>query len=381
LNALECSKDTELVDQVSSLVHRNRELTTAVNTILKTLDLTSPLNIGARLIDLLSKSQLLAELCELMTVPNPDLLRSEIEGLIDSNRRFESLRSMFPLSQKPLRQEIGDLQRELNDLLAERSELESLLKSNKVVPAASQMVEDLQNFSELFSRLMGALSSSPMKITFPLSRPSQERLVKLISDFKEKTNDLQRQIDGVMSGASALGFRGSRLSDAVDFIVASFVESEKQQLGERMHAELMDVRRVNETERELAQKQRHKAKKRVAELRGTLGAMHQRNATIEDELRGQLDAEKRKGQQAMTELEKERRIHEELMLVIGGKAADSEYLRSKLSEREMKELVKAQEIRTFIDQMQAKQAEEQRLLDLACRNREEIFRRPSLNPG
>jgi hypothetical protein len=285
---------------------------------------------------------------------------------------------MFPLSQKPLRQEIGDLQRELDDLLAERSELESLLKSNKVVPAASQMVEDLQNCSELFSRLMGALSSSPMKITFPLSRPFQERLVKLISDFKEKTNDLQRQIDGVLSGASTLGFRGSRLSDAVDFIVSSFVESEKQQLGERMHAELMAVRRVNETERELAQKQRQKAKKRVAELRGTLGAMHQRNATIEDELRGQLDAEKRKGQQAMTELEKERRIHEELMLVIGGKAADSEYLRSKLSEREMKELVKAQEIRTFIDQMQAKQAEEQRLLDLACRNRKDTFRRPSI---
>jgi hypothetical protein len=380
LNALDCSKDTELVDQVSSLVHRNGELTTTVNTILKRLDLTRPQDIGRRLIDLLSTSQLVAELCEIMSVSNPDLLKSAIEGLIDSNRQVESLHLMFPLSQSPLRQKIADMQREMSALLAERSALESLLNSHKVVPAASQMVDDLQNCSELFSRLLGALSSTPMQITFPLSRPFQERLVRLILDFKEKTTDIQRQVDGVLSRASSLGFRGSRLSDAVDFIVASFVESEKQQLGERMHAELMDVRRLSETERELAQKQRHKAKKRVAELRGTLGAVQERNATKEDELRAQLDAEKRKGQQALSELENERRIHEELMLVIGGKAADSEYLRSKLSAREMKELVKAQETRTFISQMRAKQAEEQGLLELARRNREETFRHPSLNP-
>jgi hypothetical protein len=376
LTSLDCSKDTELVDQVSSLVHTNGALTTAVNTILKTLDLTSPLDIGRRLIDLLTKSQLLAEICQLMAVSNPDLLRSSIEDLIDSNGQFESLHSMFPLSQSPLREKIADLQREKSDLLAERSELESLLKSHEVVPAASQMVDDLRNCSELFSRLLGALSSSPLKITFPLSRPFQERLVRLLSDFKEKTNDFQRQVDGILGRAAALGFRGSRLEEAVNFIVASFVESEKQRLGQQMHAELMDVRRLNEKERGLAQKQRQKAKKRVAGMREALASIQERNATKEDELRAELAAEKSKAQQAANELEDKRRIHEELMLVIGGKAADSEYLRSKLSEREMKELTKAQEIRTYVEQMQTKQAEEQRR-----RDREDTFQRRSINPS
>jgi len=243
----------------------------------------------------------------------------------------------------------------------------------------TQLLTDFGGSSELFSELLGVLSSSPMTITFPLSRAEKERLINVISGFKHRMTDLQRQTDAVFTRAASLGFRGSRLSEAVDFIAAACVDTEKQKLSERMYHDMMDVRSRSEKEREVAEKQRHKAKQRISDLRGRIAVMQEHKATTEEELSERLEQEKQKLQQVTEELEHEKKIHQELMLAISGKAADSEYLRSRLNAKEMKKLTKAQEIRRFVEQMQEREAEEQRLRGLAQKNRQEAFKRGTTN--
>jgi hypothetical protein len=93
-----------------------------------------------------------------------------------------------------------------------------------------------------------------------------------------------------------------------------------------------------------------------------------------------IEEQRRKVIQLNDQLENKRKVQEELMQVIKGEAADTEYLRSKLSEREMRQLVKAQETKRFIDQMMAKSTEESRLLDLQRKTRQETFGRKQQNP-
>jgi chromosome segregation ATPase len=127
---------------------------------------------------------------------------------------------------------------------------------------------------------------------------------------------------------------------------------------------------VSEKERELADKERGKAKKRISDLRGTISSLQERTRTREEELMRDLSEEQKKVAQLSVDLEQFRRIREELMQVIVGGAADTEYLKSKLSEREMKQV---------LDQMTAKQDEEKRPPEVQRRSRQESFGKKSPN--
>jgi hypothetical protein len=133
------------------------------------------------------------------------------------------------------------------------------------------------------------------------------------------------------------------------------------------------------SERAIADKERGKAKKRMTDLRGTIASLQERTAVREEELMKDLENERKKVTQLGDELENRRKMQEELMQVIRGEAADTEYLRSKLSEREMRQLAKAQETKRFIDQMMAKSAEEGRLLELQRKTRQETLGRKQAN--
>jgi arsenate reductase-like glutaredoxin family protein len=300
-------------------------------------------------------------MCELLDVSNPGLLKSALLSLIDANEQLQSLRSCLPMSSgDSLRQTIADIQREHNELLREREEVAELLNSQSVVPTITEILEELEDASALFSRLLGILSGNPMRITFPLSKPIQERLVHLVSDFGERMSDAQLQIESVMSHALSLGFHGSGLQEAVDFIAAAFVDAERQKQCERIHQDMIDIRSMSERERAIAERQRGEAKQRISDLRSALSTIQERAATREEELSADLESAQRKLREATDQLQTERRIHEELMSVIGGKVTDNDFLRSRLSEREMKDIAQAQQ--------------DQRRPDLSRRNRQDTLR-------
>jgi hypothetical protein len=137
---------------------------------------------------------------------------------------------------------------------------------------------------------------------------------------------------------------------------------------------------MSEKERGIADRERGKAKKRIADLRATIASLQERSAFREEESMREIEGERRMLNQANEELENRRKVQEELMQVIRGEAADTEYLRSKLSEREMRQLVKAQETKRFIDQMLAQSAEESRLLELQRKIRQETLGRKTGSP-
>jgi hypothetical protein len=134
---------------------------------------------------------------------------------------------------------------------------------------------------------------------------------------------------------------------------------------------------VNERERAVLEKQNAKSNQKIAELRSALGALTSKSAEREDEFRSEVDAERAKLRQVSDDLENERKIHEELMMVIAGNSADGDYLRSKLSEREVRQLARAEETRRYIDQLLAKTAEGNQVLELQRRAREDALIRGS----
>jgi 23S rRNA pseudoU1915 N3-methylase RlmH len=214
-------------------------------------------------------------------------------------------------------------------------------------------------------------------MSYPLSKALQDRLISLITEFKERTDRYQKEIQAILARAMSIGFHGTSAVDAVAFIVEGEVESERQRISAQVHQDLLDVRTAGERERTLAEEQKAKASQKIADLRNALAALTSKTADKESELLTQIGAERAKSRKFADDLENERRIHEELMMVIAGNAADGDYLRSKLSDREVRQLARIEETRRYVDQLLAKTPEGNQVLEMQRRVREEALLRGS----
>lgn len=362
MNTLNCDNDTDVVSQVNQLLEEHAQMIHQQKDIAESLGASSPSKVAERTKYLQGCSKVTQDLCQMLNT-TPEMLSSRVVSLVEGNQGLQSLHGLFSDEQRDvsLNDKITQLIDERDALLRDRQQLVDVLKSDDVYRAVRQLLDNISQASHLFSRLVGVLSKSPITITFPLSKPVQDKLIDLISEFKARTDYAQAQIDSIMNRARVIGYEGTDLIDAVDFIAVQQAEMERQKTMEQMHEDLMEVRASNEKQKNAADRQRDKSKKRIADLKALVAQLQEKSAAREEELLSDLDGERKRLRAAMDDLENERKIHEELMMVISGQAADSEYLKSKLSEREMRHLSKAEETRRFIAQMTAKNAESERI--------------------
>jgi hypothetical protein len=378
LTTLNCRKESDLVERVVRLVERKRTLAQSVQQIAAQLGVSSADFIGDSLEQLQAKGTLITELCRVLSVSQPDLLKSAVIDLIDTNHRLQSLGSLFPpdLSEySSLKDKIAIIMKQNQDFVQERGKLSSLLNSNDLFAAASQLRENLDTASQLFSRLLGILSRSPMKISYPLSRALQDRLVSLITDFKDRADRSQKQLEMILGRAASLGYSGASAVEAVDFIAASDVQAERHKLSAQQHQELMDVRSTHERERERATKQKAKSKENISDLRNEVALLNSKRTRREEELIAQLDAERAELRGARDDLENERKIREQLITVISGSTADTAYLRAKLSDTEVRQLDRAEDVRRRVEQLLAATAEGSRVLEMQRKPRDDAATR------
>ena len=376
----------EIVERVQEIIDENNEMKANQREICDMLKLNedSPTARIQQKLDGLSQSNnILSNLCHLLNVDSFDQLSPAVSALLDSNQQYNDLNGLFPddLSYTNIDEKITKLINENIRLKAQLAKIADLLRTdeNKIEKAVLDLMQNLKDSSQLFSQLLGVLSSAPLNIKFPLSKSIKERLLALVSEFKAKTEASQKQIDSIMSRAQTLGYTGSSVVEAVDFIAAAFGESEKQRSMEKMHQELMDVRAVAQKEQGVAEKQLNKAKKKNAELRQTISAAQEKAASREEEMLQEIEELKEKMRKMQDDLIGEQKIHEELVRYLGGQAADSDYLRTKLDEKEVALLNKAEKTRKLIEQMNAKNQENEQILQLQKKNREDIMAKAGLS--
>ena len=297
ITTLGCSNDIEVVEAVNHLLEETQRQERESNAITRSLGVESSLQTPQQIRYLCECSDITQELCHMLNVGHPDGLTSAVSSLISANQRFQSLHKLFTpdLTNTSLRDKISQLIDRNDELRAERQQLANILKSDNLAQSITQIVRDMESSSRLLSRILGIFSTSPVKLTLPMSETNEQHLVEVIADFKAKADKSQTQLDAIISRARVDGYRGTIAMDAVDFIAAHCADIERQ----KAHKDIMSVRASSDMERTLAERQRERSRKRIDSLRSTLAETTSR----EEELISSLEQERQKVKQ----LEQERK--------------------------------------------------------------------------
>jgi hypothetical protein len=101
-----------------------------------------------------------------------------------------------------------------------------------------------------------------------------------------------------------------------------------------MQEELTLVRTLQEQERASYARHKERFAKKVEEQRSQMAQMRDAAATREHEMMSEVEKERKSARLARDEFEKEKRIHEELIRVIGCQAVDYAFLTSHLDPKE-----------------------------------------------
>ena len=299
LTTLNCHKDIEIIDKVTQLLDEAKAKQTETSHISQALGIDNPLQTEQRIKYLSDCAEILQDLCHLLNVSQPDTLPSAVASLIDSNKRIQSLHALFPpdLSNSTLKDKISQLMERNTELTSELDNLAMILNSKDLEKAVTQIQTNLETASSFLSRVFSVFSTTPVTLTLPLSRATETRLMDTVCDFKARTERVQTQVNSILARAKADGFRGNSVVDAVDFIAANCAVSERQKTREEMRRDLMEVRATSEMERNFADRQREKNRRRIGELRSGLAL----SASREEELR-------QKVKEMGAELEQERKL-------------------------------------------------------------------------
>ena len=364
-----------IVDKVQEIINENNEMKNNEREICDQLKLNNMSKVSSKLRSLSQANSILSSLCQMLNLDSFVQIQPAVEALLESNDQYNELNGLFPddLSYTNLDEKIANVIKENTSLKQQKAKVSELLNNDDIEKAVIELLQNLKDSSSLFSQLLGVLSSTPLKITFPLSKSIRDRLLSLVSEFKAKTEASQKQMDNIMNRAQTLGYNGSSVVEAVDYIAAAISESERQNYMEKMHNEMMDVRASSQKEQSFAEKQLEKAKKKNKELRQAVSATQEKAANREEEMLRELEDCKEELRKCLDELKKEKEIHEELLRVISGQSHDTEYLRSKLNEREFDLINKSEKNRKLLEQMAAKTQEQQQMINKHKKAREDAF--------
>jgi hypothetical protein len=173
---------------------------------------------------------------------------------------------------------------------------------DNIETAIQRQQTDLANASILFSKLLSAISTSEITLSFPVDDACYSRLDKLINEAKAQFDHERLQMELLMNRANSFGYRGNHLGEALDAIVSACCEADK----DKIHGDLMVVRAANE-------KQRMRLQKMI------------------DELNTKLTEEKQKRTEAEKTCLNEQRVRQELVLLAMGRACDMEFLKPYLN--------------------------------------------------
>lgn len=210
---------------------------------------------------------------------------------------------------------------------------------NDISKAVENLKNDLKSAAELFERLMGVLSGAekpPFKFKFPLEDEVRDNLIVLIGQFKVETEETTSRINAILGEARKDGYVGTNILEAVEFISHARMDEARDEATKAFSAEMASLRENYDIIVKKSDDEHHKYVRKIEEISNQMD--QQKAASLEKEKDFLIKIEKanKLTRNATSQLDKEKKIKEELLRVISNKPSDSEFLRANLSAAEFR---------------------------------------------
>lgn len=265
-------------------------------------------------------------------------IKKTLQLLLKENEDFHAIDVMFPIQfSGNVKERVSKIlkmvkeTKEFNEKLCQQLRITKIEDIEKTV---SGLIESQQMASELFTEMLKSMLSAEIEINFPITTDEKTRLLNIFHENRKRNEDTKLQIDLILNKAMSFGYRGNSCTEAVDTIVATFSERDKQSLTSKMHEELMSVRAASENDKKAAERQKDKYKKTINKLKQQITELQDEKTQKETELVQQLNIEREKSQELASDLGNQQRIQNELISVLNGQIHDEQFLMSNLSKRD-----------------------------------------------
>jgi chromosome segregation ATPase len=284
-------------ERVMEVVAENQELAEREKRVLQSFGLSSPIRLQSAVKEACEASRLNSEISKILCLQKDDIL-------IRLSQLNKDLNSAFPLrSAVTFCEKVALLLRECANSASAQTD------------ANNAVVRERDSLLHCVNTLLGVLSRSPRRVILPLSASFEERLCSSITEMKKKAE----ASDSVVRNAESLGFYGSSLEDAVEFIA--------------------------ERSRSVAVSPNSALEKKVRELEKLLGELEERNVSKEAEMLARIEAERGKWRKLSETMENEKRVRDELVLMMSGIDGNFEFLQRSLTARELRVVSRFEEER------------------------------------
>ncbi|OHT14759.1 hypothetical protein TRFO_03034 [Tritrichomonas foetus] len=266
---------------------------------------------------------------------------------------------------------------DINHLMIIKDKIESMEKNlnsiSKVVGKPDHEIESylidlnykIDETSLFFKKLLTLIigSSFCFEINFPLSKQAQNQLFSIVSEYNVKNEKNFTSIERIFNKACSHGYSGeNNIEVVVDFLVdethnklsnaysnaKNIFEMNIEQLKSKYKEKVRFLKKQNNDMKKSLEEDEKTSKQEILNLRKQLNDINE-------------------------SLLNEKKIHQELITLLDGKVADSEYLKTKLSAKEFLLLAKAEKTRKFVAEMTKKKEEAQHLIEMQKKIRETAF--------
>ena len=245
---LHVKNENEIQAKIEEIVQQNKDLVTMQ-------DMTGTDNVVECLRDLDSNCSvfqgILTELCAKVSVRNYQEISTAVDRLLNQQSELMSLQKLIPskFCGTDMRESITNLLACVSEHEQQMTEIEELLDCAgyaSVKQRVTRIRDYLSTTSELFSKIMSYITSSEMRIVFPVDDTVALRLHRIIDEYITRNDHQKAQMQSVMDKAENFGYHGSHISEAVDTIVAVCNEGERKDMERKMNEEMVGIRAANE---------------------------------------------------------------------------------------------------------------------------------------
>ncbi|KAK8886138.1 hypothetical protein M9Y10_041598 [Tritrichomonas musculus] len=325
----------QLIEKIGQLVAMKTEYKTAKKLLMSDNLTESVRHTRDNFNDLQS---FISEICQILKVTDVNQIKKTLQLLLKENEDFHAIDVMFPIQfSGNVKERVSKIlkmvkeTKEFNEKLCQQLRITKIEDIEKTV---SGLIESQQMASELFTEMLKSMLSAEIEINFPITTDEKTRLLNIFHENRKRNEDTKLQIDLILNKAMSFGYRGNSCTEAVDTIVATFSERDKQSLTSKMHEELMSVRAASENDKKAAERQKDKYKKTINKLKQQITELQDEKTQKETELVQQLNIEREKSQELASDLGNQQRIQNELISVLNGQIHDEQFLMSNLSKRD-----------------------------------------------
>lgn len=210
----------------------------------------------------------------------------------------------------------------------------SSIYGNDVINGVSKMIDDIYYFTSTLEKALSITSRGLTKINIPIDERTKHVVAQSIQNINDDISGLNNQIKSFLGEAASQGFVGSKIIDAMNFIVDKKLREQKVTINRSHESEMNSLREVYDRAASDSKREIDRLKQAIEKLRSEQENERNKFMSREKELIADCETSKSSARSASTELSTTKRVVQELLRSLEGKVADLSFLGAHLSASE-----------------------------------------------